>query len=101
MSGLDVERARAAHSALKEFFSSRPKGRLRGDEVRSVAQLCHEAASAISDVECRIAIRKIAGYSEMLSGTEETRGADFVRLRVQNALATFRSHLKDLQGARR
>lgn len=101
MADENVERARAVHSALKEFFASKPKGRLHAEEVRDVARLCDEAASAVADRETRFAIRKIAGYSEMLTAADETRGVDFVRLRVQNALASFRSHLKDLEGARR
>lgn len=101
MAEVNLERARAAHSALKEFFASRPKGRLQDDEARSVAHLCDEAADAVSDGECRIAIRKIAGYTELLSSAEATPGADFVRLRVQNALASFRSYLKDLESAGR
>ena len=63
-----------------------------------VTALCRQAESAVPDVECRRAIRSIQNYSELLTSREPAeRGADFVRLRVQNALASFRSQLKAIE----
>ena len=97
MSHIDFEQARAAHMALKEFFAAHPKGRLDAAAFLDVQALCRLAETAVADVECRRAIRSIESYSELLTSREPAeRGADFVRLRVQNALASFRSQLKAL-----
>ena len=99
---MDIDQARAAHSALKDFFASHAKGRLESGDAQSVAQLCRQAAKSVGDSECRNALGKIERYTELLSTTErEPRGNDYVRLRVQNALALFRSHLKGVEAARR
>ena len=98
MTQIDFERARAAHLALKEFFAAHPKGRLDAAALLDVQVLCQQAESVVSDVECRRAIRSIQNYSELLTSREPAqRGADFVRLRVQNALASFRSQLKAIE----
>lgn len=97
----NFERARAAHAALKEFFTKHPKGRLEQNAIDDLHLLCEEAASAVNDAECRFAIRKIQGYSSLLSSREPQRGADFVRLRVQNALASFRSNLRAVEAGDR
>jgi hypothetical protein len=98
MTHIDFEQARAAHSALMQFFSAHPKGRLDPAALRDVQALCRQAENAVADVECRRAIRSIQNYSELLTSREPNeRGADFVRLRVQNALASFRSQLKAIE----
>lgn len=99
MTPIDFEQARAAHLALKEFFAAHPKGRLDAAALDDVQALCRAAESAVPDVECRRAIRSIENYSALLSSDESVppRGADFVRLRVQNALASFRSQLKAIE----
>lgn len=94
---IDIEQARAAHLALKEFFAAHPKGRLDPAALLQVQALCRAAERAVPDLECRRAIRSIENYSELLSSRETPRGADFVRLRVQNALASFRSQLKAIE----
>ena len=95
---IDLEQARAAHLALKEFFAAHPKGRLDPAALVDVQSLCRAAEQAVPDPECRRAIRSIENYSELLSLREAPpRGADFVRLRVQNALASFRSQLKAIE----
>jgi hypothetical protein len=46
----------------------------------------------------RRAIHNIENYSELLTARDPAeRGVDFVRLRVQNALASFRSKLKSIE----
>ena len=99
MTPIDFEQARAAHRALEQFFAAHPKGRLGPDALVDVQALCRAATHAAPDVECRRAIRSIENYSELLSSgdTGRVRGADFVRLRVQNALASFRSKLKIIE----
>jgi|SoiMethySBSTD1v2_1073268.scaffolds.fasta_scaffold1068398_3 hypothetical protein len=100
MTGINFEQARAAHLALKEFFAAHPKGRLDPAALVDVHALCRQAEDAVSDAECRRAIRSIVSYSELLTSREPAeRGADFVRLRVQNALASFRSQLKAIEAA--
>ena len=96
---INFEQARAAHLALKEFFAAHPKGPLDPAALVDVQALCRAAEHAVPDVECRRAIRSIENYSELLSSGERAppRGADFVRLRVQNALASFRSQLKAIE----
>jgi hypothetical protein len=99
MTPIDFEQARAAHLALKEFFAAHPKGRLDPAAFDDVQALCRAAEHAVPDPECRRAIRSIENYSALLSSSEAAsqRGADFVRLRVQNALASFRSQLKAIE----
>lgn len=98
----DLDRARAAHSALKEFFAAHPKGRLDRTALDEAQVLCRAAVTAVSDAECRRAIRNIENYTELLSTSEPAlRGADFVRLRVQNALASLRSNLKAIEAEQR
>jgi hypothetical protein len=95
---INFEQARAAHLALKEFFAAHPKGRLDPAALIDVKSLCRAAEHAVPDLECRRAIRSIENYSELLGSHEPvSRGADFVRLRVQNALASFRSQLKAIE----
>ena len=94
----NLEHARAVHSALREFFAAHPKGRLDPAALDHVQALCRSAENAVTDVECLRAIRSIESYSALLSSSEPVvRGADFVRLRVQNALASFRSQLKAIE----
>jgi len=98
MTQINFEQARAAHLALKEFFARHPKGRLDAAAFLDVQVLCQQAESVVPDVECRRAIRSIQNYSELLTSREPAqRGADFVRLRVQNALSSFRSQLKAIE----
>jgi hypothetical protein len=98
MTHIDFEQAHATYLALKEFFSAHPKGRLDPAALLDVLALCRRAENAIADVECRRAISSIQNYSELLTSREPSeRGADFVRLRVQNALASFRSQLKAIE----
>jgi len=98
MNGINFEQARAAHLALKEFFAAHPKGRLDPAALVDVQSLCRQAENAVDDVECRRALRSIENYTELLTSREPAqRGADFVRLRVQNALASFRSQLKAIE----
>jgi hypothetical protein len=98
MIAINLEQAHAAHSALKEFFAAHPKGRLDPAALDDVHALCRAAESAVPDVECRRAIRSIENYTALLSaGETASRGADFLRLRVQNALASFRSKLKAIE----
>lgn len=98
MTEIDFAQARAAHLALKEFFAAHPKGRLDQTALLDVQALCRQAESLVGDAECRRAIRSIVIYSELLMSREPAnRGADFVRLRVQNALASFRSQLKAIE----
>ena len=98
MTNIDFEQARAAHLALKDFFAAHPKGRLDAAALRDVQSLCRAAERAVPDADCRSAIRSIENYSALLSSRDPAaRGADFVRLRVQNALASFRSKLKAIE----
>jgi hypothetical protein len=98
MDAIDFEQARAAHLALKEFFAAHPKGRLDPARLVDVQALCRAAAQALPDLECRRAIRAIEMYTELLAAqAPAARGADFVRLRVQNALASYRSKLKAIE----
>ena len=98
MNEINFEQARAAHLALKEFFAAHPKGRLDPAALVDVQSLCRQAENAVDNVECRRALRSIENYTELLTSREPAqRGADFVRLRVQNALASFRSQLKAIE----
>jgi hypothetical protein len=98
MAYMNFEQARAAHYALEQFFAAHPKGRLNADALGDVQALCRAAESVVADTECRRAIRNIESYSELLTARDPAeRGVDFVRLRVHNALASFRSKLKAIQ----
>src|SRR5438105_9009962 len=97
---VDFKQARAVHSALNEFFASHPKGKLDPAAVTDVQALCRAAERAVPDADCRRAIRNIESYTQLLSSREPTaRGPDFVRLRVHNALASFRSKLDWIEAA--
>jgi hypothetical protein len=98
MDTINFDQARAAHLALKEFFASHTKGALDPALLVDVRAMCRAAEHAVPDVDCRRAIRSIETYSELLIARDSpSRGADFVRLRVQNALASFRSKLKAIE----
>lgn len=98
MNQTNFEQARAAHYALEQFFVAHSKGKLNADALGDVQALCRAAESVVADTECRRAIRSIENYSELLTARDPAeRGVDFVRLRVQNALASFRSKLKAIQ----
>ena len=100
MTPTNIDQARAVHFALEQFFAAHPKGRLNAEALGDVQALCRTAESVVADSECRRAIRSIENYSELLTTREPAeRGVDFVRLRVQNALASFRSKLKSIQAA--
>jgi hypothetical protein len=62
----DFNRARAAHSALQDFFAAHPKGKLERSALEHIHGLCHAAENAVSDDECRRAIRSIERYSALL-----------------------------------
>lgn len=97
----NFDEAHAAHSALKDFFAAHPKGPLDAAALDDVHALCRVAERAVPDHECQRAIRSIETYSVLLhSRGPTTRGADFVRLRVQNALASYRSYLKAIEAQR-
>ena len=97
---INFEQARAAHLALKEFFAAHPKGKLDPAALVDVQSLCRAAERVVPDDECRRALRSIENYTELLCSREPAqRGADFVRLRVQNALASFRSKLNWIETA--
>ena len=96
----DIKQARAAHSALNEFFALHPKGRLDPTAVSDVQALCRAAERAVPDADCHRAIRSIENYAALLAWREpERQGPDFVRLRVQNALASLRSKLNWIETA--
>jgi hypothetical protein len=98
----DFNRARAAHSALQDFFAAHPKGKLERSALEHIHGLCHAAENAVSDDECRRAIRSIERYSALLCVSDPPRrGADFVRLRLHNALASFRSNLRAVEARQR
>src|ERR1044072_1347723 len=95
MTDTNFEQARAAHYALEQFFATHAKGKLNADALGDVQALCRGAASVVADNECPPPIRSIENYSELLTARDPAeRGVDFVLLRVQNALASFRSKLK-------
>ncbi len=98
MNTIDFEQARIAHLALKQFFATHHKGQLDRDLLADVQALCRAAAHAVPDLECRRALRSIEIYAELLTVQgPASRGVDYVRLRVQNALASFRSQLKAIR----
>jgi hypothetical protein len=101
MSTIDWEQARAAHVALKGFFAAHPKGRLEPNLLVDVKALCRAAEHAVPDLECRRAIHAIEMYTELLTAQEPASGGvDFVRLRVHNALASYRSKLKAIEAGK-
>ena len=97
----NLDEARAAHCALTDFFAAHPTGRLDVSALGNVQALCRVAERAVPDLECQRAIRSIEYYSALLHASDTAnRGADFVRLRVQNALASFRSQIKAIESVR-
>jgi hypothetical protein len=99
---IDFDGAHAAHSALKAFFAAHPKGKLDRTELEEIRRLCRAVENAVGDAECRRAVRNIESYTALLSSSEPaSRGPDFVRLRVHNALASLRSNLKAIEAGQR
>ena len=98
---IDFQHAGATFLALKELFAARPKGKLNRAEFDRVQALCGEAARAVSDIECRRALRNIEVYSALLSSSESEApcAPDFVHVRIQSALASLGRKLKVLEAS--
>jgi hypothetical protein len=110
MSYPDIEAARQRHAALKEIFAYH-----RGDwssaaaELRSVEELCREAAAAINDPQCREEMGIVCDYAAELVSRGEHRkwesesmsGAEFLRLQILKALDSFHSRLYSIEAIRR
>jgi hypothetical protein len=101
MMPIDYQHAGATFLALTELFAAYPKGKLDRAAFDRVQALCREAERAVSDIECRRALRNIEVYSALLSSSESEApcAADFVHLRVQYALASLGSKLKVLEAS--
>jgi hypothetical protein len=94
MTPIDFQHAGATFLALSRLFAT-ITGRLDSSAFDRVQQLCHEAARAVPDIECRRALRNIEIYSALLSSSQsEAPGAvEFLRRRVQHAVALLASKL--------
>jgi hypothetical protein len=101
MMPIDFQHAGATFLALKELFAAHAKGKLDRAAFDRVQALCREAARAVSDIDCRRALRNIEVYSALLTSSESEVpcAADFVHSRVQYALASLGSKLKVLEGS--
>ncbi len=104
----DLDEARALHGALLEMFVAHAGGKANSAALARVEQLCDAAARAVDDVECRVAMRGVKTYSTLFfsddagAGIESgsLSGADYLRLRIYNALSGFRGRLGTLEAER-
>lgn len=102
----DLDQARALHGALLEMFVAHAGGKANPAALARVEQLCDAAATAVDDLECRVAMRGVKSYSALFFSDEpgleagSLSGADYVRLRIYNALSAFRGRLGTLEAER-
>jgi hypothetical protein len=101
----DLEAARRHHAALKALFGE--PGRVeRRTTVRKVEALCRAASYAIDDADCRETLGIVGDYaSRMLAGRKQRgrnqRGAQFLRVQIDQALDFFDSRLSSMEVIRR
>ena len=96
----DLEAARRHHAALKALFGE-AGGVERRSTVRKVEALCRAASCAIDDADCRETLGIVGDYaSRMLSGRKQ-RGAQFLRVQIDQALDFFDSRLSSMEVIRR
>ena len=72
----DLDEARALHGALMEVFVAHTGGRENPQALSRVAQLTDAATNAIEDVECRVAMRGVKSYSQLLFSADGHLGID-------------------------
>lgn len=102
----DLDQARALHGALLEMFVAHAGGKANPEALARVAQLCDAAANAVEDIECRVAIRGVKSYATLFFSADpgleagSLSGADYLRLRIYNALSAFRGRLGALEAER-
>ena len=104
----DLDEARALHGALLEMFVAHAGGKANPGALARVEQLCDAAARAVDDVECRVAMRGVKTYSTLFFSDDagsginsgSLSGADYLRLRIYNALSAFRGRLGTLEAER-
>ncbi len=102
----DLDQARALHGALLEMFVAHAGGKPNPAALARVEQLCDAAANAVEDLECRVAIRGVKSYSALFFSDNpgvaagSLSSADYLRLRIYNALSAFRGRLGTLEAER-
>lgn len=104
----DLDEARVLHAALSDVFVAHSGGRDNPEALTRVEKLCDAAASAVDDLECRVAMRGIKAYAKLFFSAEDYKdvetaslGAlDHLRLRIHNALSAFRGRLGTLEQER-
>jgi CheY-like chemotaxis protein len=104
----DLDEARVLHAALTDVFVAHTGGRENPEALARIEKLCDGAASAIDDVECRVAIRGVKSYAKLLfsddghAGMEggSLTGVDHLRLRIHNGLSAFRGRLNVIEAQR-
>jgi len=104
----DLDEARALHGALMEVFVAHTGGRENPEALARVTQLTDAATNAIEDVECRVAMRGVKSYSQLLFSHDghlgidagSLNGVDYLRLRIHNALSAFRGRLNSIESER-
>ena len=108
MSYPDIDEARRQHGALQRLFV-RSAGVADAQLLRTVEQLCAQAAVAVSDEYCRQEIAIVAGYAAEFFAqgaaakyeSESLSGNEFLRLQILKALDSFHSRLYSLEAMRR
>jgi len=104
----DLDQARALHGALRDIFVAHTGGRNNPVALARIEELCDAAAAAADDLECRVALRGIKSYSQLLfseealsdTNTGGLSGLDFLRLRIYNALSAVRARLTAIEAGR-
>jgi CheY-like chemotaxis protein len=104
----DLDEARALHGALMDTFVAHTGGRNDPDALSRIEQLCDAGTAALDDPECRIALRNVKAYSKLLFSEEgladldagSLSAADYLRLRIYNALSALRGRLGNIEAER-
>ena len=104
----DLDGAYAIHATLGAIFERERGGTANPKILELVSGLCDRAVDAVTDVDCRVAIRGVKSFASLLysdDGWKDVdlgpfRGVDAVRVQIINALTAFRARVDALQRRR-
>jgi CheY-like chemotaxis protein len=104
----DLDEGRALHGRLMEVFVEHTGGRDNPQALECVEKLCDAAVAAIEDVECRVAMRAVKGYSRLLFSGDENPSidpgvlpaVDELRLHISKRLSVFQGRLGIIEAER-
>jgi CheY-like chemotaxis protein len=104
----DLDEARALQAALLEMFVAHTGGKTNPQALARIEQLCDLAIGEVDDMQCRVSLRGIKSYANLLFsddghadiGSGSMSGLDFLRLRISNELSNLRARLNSIENER-